>query len=493
MSGASENPRAKRAGLRRSVLSLSVVNTFEMAVQVILPMVLVRLLSDADFGLYRTLWLIAITCSGALALGMPGSLYYFLPRSEQPRSSIFVLQAASYMLLAGLVAAAGTAAFVLLHETGQKVGLGAVPFIGLWVFASLLDYFFTSQQQVPTQARINLSFALLRIVLVMTAAVMFRQWPAVLAAQLIFVGLKALVCTVCVARFVQPGARPDRTSLAEQVRYSLPIGTSTALFLLRGRIDQWLVASTFTVAQFGLYSIASVFAPIQTLIRVTVNQVILPEMNRMQSQQNSADMQTLNRRSNLAVAFLIFPAIAFIATWAEPILALLFTNRYSAVAPIVRIYLLIMAIESIEITLILIAMRQGRFMMFVDALVLPIAIGSAMLGAHFLGVPGAALGGLVGAGLAQSALYLRCKKLTDLPIAMLQDWRGLARIGLCSLLAALGSQLVYFFNFPDGLSLKLPAAGLLFTAVYWSALKFLGAAASVRQVFGQRLANAGGF
>jgi O-antigen/teichoic acid export membrane protein len=493
MSAPSDTARAKHGGLRRSVLSLSVVNTFEMAIQVVLPMVLVRLLTDSDFGLYRTLWLIAITCSGALALGMPGSLYYFLPRSRRRQRAIYVLQAALYMMLAGLVAAAGTAAFVLLHETGHKIGLGAIPFIGLWVFASLLDYFFTAQQLVPIQARINLSFALLRITLVMTAAMVFQQWPAVLAAQLIFVGLKAIVCAVCVARALPLSVQVNRKSLNEQVGYSLPIGTSTALFLLRGRIDQWLVASMFTVAQFGMYSIASVFAPIQTLIRLTVNQVILPEMNRMQSQQNNAEMQTLNRRSNLAVAFLIFPAIAFIGVWAEPILAVLFTNRYSAVAPIVRIYLFIMAVESIEITLILIAMRQGRFMMMVDGLVLPIAIGSALLGAYLFGVAGAAAGGVVGAVLAQSALYFRCKKLTGLPIAKLQDWRGLARIALCSGLAAVGSQSVEWFNFPEGISLKLPVAGLLFTAIYWSALRIFGAAASVRQVFGQRLASVGGF
>lgn len=493
MSASSNNPGAKRAGLRRSVLSLSVVNTLEMAIQVVLPMVLVRLLADADFGLYRTLWLIAISCSGILAMGMPGSLYYFLPRSEKHQSSIFVFQAAIYMLLAGLLAAAGTAAFVLLHETGHKIGLGAIPFVGLWVFASLLDYFFTAQQAVPIQARINLSFALLRITLVMTAAVVFKQWSAVLAAQLIFVGLKAIVCAVCIARYLPLSVRANRDSLREQIHYSLPIGMSSALFLLRGRIDQWLVASMFTVTQFGMYSIASVFAPVQTLFRLTVNQVILPEMNRMQSLQNNSEMQTLNQRSNLAVGFLIFPSIAFIATWAEPILSLLFTNRYSAVAPIVRIYMLIMAVESIEIALILVAMRQGRFMMYVDALVLPIAIGTAMLGAKYFGVSGAAAGGLVGAVLAQSALYLRCKKLTGLPIAQLQDWRGLARIILCSVLAALGSQVVSLFDFSGSLSLKLPLAGLLFMAIYWSALKFCGAAASVRQVFGQRLASFGGF
>ena len=217
MSDSSDTPRARRTGLRRSVLSLSVVNIFEMAIQVVLPMVLVRLLSDSDFGLYRTLWLIAITCSGALALGMPGSLYYFLPRNKPAKSTVYVIQAAGFMALAGLVAALGTAAFVFWHETGHAIGWGSVPFVGLWVFASLLDFFFTSQQAVPTQARVNLSFALMRIVLVMTAAIVFGNWPAVLAAQLVFVGLKAIVCSICVAGYGHPSVKSTRQSWREQL------------------------------------------------------------------------------------------------------------------------------------------------------------------------------------------------------------------------------------------------------------------------------------
>lgn len=485
--------RSAAARLRKSVISLSLVNAVEMGIQVFLPMALVRVLTDGDFGLYRTLWLIAITSSGALALGVPGSLYYFLPRLEKPQARVYMVQAAAYMALAGMVAALGTAAFIWRSETGNAIGWGAVPFVGLWVFSSLLDFVFNSQQRVPVQAAINLSFALLRIALVLSAALVYRSWTAILIAQLVVVAVKAVVCMIAVKKFVEPYEPPTRQSIVDHGKYCAPIGISTALYLIRGKIDQWLVASLFSVAQFGAYSIASVFTPIQTLIRITVNQAILPEMNRLQAQENLADMLSLNIRSNLAVGFLMFPSLAFIATWAEPLLTVLFTNRYSDVAPVVRVYLLVLLIESLEVGLILVSMRQGRFMMTVDTIALPIAIGIAALGAVLFGLPGAAAGGVAGAAFAQSALYLRCRKLTGTPLARLQQWRTLGAIIVASGLATLMSLLAQLQGLPQMPILKVALAAALFVCGYWLALKALGLSSEIRKVFGERLAHVGGF
>jgi O-antigen/teichoic acid export membrane protein len=479
--------------LRQSVLTLSFSNAVEMAVQVLLPIVLVRLLSEADFGLYRTLWLIAFTCSGTLALGMPGSLYYFLPRLNKSQSSSFLLQTAGFMLLVSGVAAVGTAAFVAMNESGQAIGVSAIVFVFLWVFASLLDYVFNAHQAAATQAKVNLSFAVLRVILVLGSALIFKDWAAVMAAQLILVALKGTVCALSVAHFARPVVKPTRETMLEQGRYSLPFGISTGLYLLRGRVDQWLVASLFTVTQFGLYSIASIFTPIQSLVRMTINQVVLPEMSRMQSQSNDGEMQALNRRCNLAVGLLMFPMLAFLATWAEPILSLLFTDRYNAAAPVLRVYLLGMLIESIEVAWIMVAMRQGRFMMINDAIALPISIAAAYLGAKVFGLPGAAAGGIAGVVAAQIILYRRCSKLTGLPLSGIQDWPGLARIALASVLAALVSFGTRWLGLQVPLFFQLLVAGLVFVATYLSVLRLLGSAATIRAVLGLRFAKLAGF
>lgn len=483
---------ARTAALGKSVASMGIASAADIFAQVTIPILLVRLLDDTEFGLYRTLWLVTSTLPGLLALGIPHSLSYFLPRSDRARSSIYVIQATLHMAAAGVIAGACTALFMWFQGDAHPLGWPAIVFVALWIGTTVLDTLFIAQQAVPTQAKINLSFTALRVTVVLGAAAIWHSWWMVLIAHVAIAGVKAIVFGIAVRRFVGT-ARPGRDTLREQYAYAMPVGISGALYILRGRLDQWLVASLFSAAQFGLYSVAAVFAPIQTLIRVTVNQVIQPELSRLQSQHDLVGMRTLNQRSNVAVTLLLFPALAFIGVWAESILSVLFTDRYSGAAPFVRMYLLTMAIESVELAMVLVSMGHGRFVMKVDLLVLPFAVGTALFGGLLFGMVGAPAGAIVGAFLAQLLIYRRFASLSRIRASDTQDWGAIARIFLASGLSAAASWVVASFSVPGGAIGRLILAGLLFVLVYRIMLSLLGLESKVRASLGRRLARLIGF
>jgi O-antigen/teichoic acid export membrane protein len=493
MSSPPQTPHAPRkVGLGTSVASMGAATVGDLIAQVTIPILLVRLLDETDFGLYRTLWLLAATLPSVLALGVPQSLYYFLPRSDRARSSTYVLQATLHMVAAGVVGAGCAALFMWFQGDAHPLGWPSIVFVALWVGASVLDYFYIAQQAIPTQAKINLSFTALRVASVLGAAFVWQAWWPLMIAHVGVVALKAAVCAVAVRRYVG-SARPSRDALREQYRYAVPVGISTTLYLLRARLDQWLVASLFTAAQFGLYSIAAVFGPLQQLTRVTVNQVIQPELSRLQSQQDFVGMRALNRRSNLGVMLLLLPSIAFIAVWAESILSVLFTDRYSGAAPFVRMYLLTMALESVEIAIVLVAMGHGRFVMKVDALVLPIAIGSALFGAKLFGLVGAPAGAVVGAVIAQGLLYRRFAALSGIRVRDSQEWNAMVRILVACGVSAAASTVAMVVSVPGGTIGRLVLAGLAFTATYRIMLSVLGLGPKVRASLGMRIARLAGF
>ncbi|MEZ5649528.1 MAG: lipopolysaccharide biosynthesis protein [Burkholderiaceae bacterium] len=497
MSASTAQSEAGR-GLRRSILSLSMVNAIDMAFQFLIPMLLVRLLGDADFGAYRTLWLLATTAIGVLGFAVPFSLYYFVPRLPRVESAVFVRQAGLYMALAGALGALAAAWWCSWQGMNLHLGTGVALFVGIWVFASLLDAFFSSQQRAVEQAKLNLFFALLRVGLIIGAAQQWNSWEAVLIAHLVLASAKGLACAVGVARFSAAGARIRSQTVSEHARYVAPFGVSSAMYLLRGRIDQWLVASTFSAAQFGLYSVAAVIIPIQGLLRMTINQVVLPEMNRLQSTGNLDEMQAVNRRGNLAVALLMFPVLAFLSSRTEALLDFLFTADYSAAASVVRIYCVMLLIESIEVTMILTAMRQGSFMMRIDALVLPIVVAVSWLGASEFGPSGAAAGGAAGALIAQVAAFRRTSVVTGTPVRDCQDWWVLGRISLAAAVSAglllclhggvLGQPPVVESGL---LALLIDGAG--FMVVYWLCLRALRLRTAVRDALGASAARFIGF
>jgi O-antigen/teichoic acid export membrane protein len=204
-------------------------------------------------------------------------------------------------------------------------------------------------------------------------------------------------------------------------------------------------------------------------------------------------MRALNQRTNLAVTMLLFPAIAFIAVWAESILSVLFTDRYAGASPFVRMYLLVMAIESLEIAIVLVSMGHGRFVMKVDAIVLPFAVGSALLGAKLFGLVGASAGAIVGAILAQVLLYSRFASLSDIRVRDTQEWWAMARVVAASALAAAASVVAGSLDAPGGAIVRLAVAGITFALVYRILLTVFGLAPKVRRALGARLARMLGF
>ena len=90
-------------GLKRRAFSLGAANAINCALQLLLPVVLVRYLDREVFGEYRLLWLAVGTIMAVAPVDVPDSLYYFLPRSEQMLKRLYVNQTLLFLAAVGLV------------------------------------------------------------------------------------------------------------------------------------------------------------------------------------------------------------------------------------------------------------------------------------------------------------------------------------------------------------------------------------------------------
>src|SRR5262245_43061855 len=89
----------------RKASFLAAAGLSEYALQLVLPVILVRYLTKPEFGNYRLIWLLAETGLILFPLFLPQSLFYFLPRAAagiRPRlvGNVFV----SLLVIGGLSA-----------------------------------------------------------------------------------------------------------------------------------------------------------------------------------------------------------------------------------------------------------------------------------------------------------------------------------------------------------------------------------------------------
>jgi O-antigen/teichoic acid export membrane protein len=467
------------ASLEHRALSLGTANAIDFALQFALPIVLTRTLDPHAFGEYRLLWLAVSTLMLVTPMCMAPSLYYFLPRSDAPTQRLYINQTMLFLVGAGLVSAWALSLWNpflpgKIHGLLEAQGAVVPAFVLAWVFASLLDVLPTAEERVAWQARVVMSLAAVRAVVLSAVAILTQELGPVLWALLAFACLKAGILLTYVARHHGlRGPLARRETYASQVRHAAPFALSGALHGVRSQADQWIAAALFTVTQFASFSVATVLAPIVQIFRQSVNHVFLPSMSRLQSGGDFKGMLALNSRANNMVALLVYPLLGFAFVFAEEIITLVYTRTYLDAAPVLRLYVAALVAFVVELVSVLFVLKQGPFAARINGIVLVVALPLSYYGAMRWGLTGAAAGSVAAIYLERVASLMRIAKLTGTPVSRLQDWQGLGLILAAGALAAVAAGFALHWA-PWSAFARLVAGAALVAAIYPLALYVFG-------------------
>ena len=416
--------------LTRRALSIGVIKASDKAAQFLLPVVLVRCLDTATFGEYRLLWLLVGTVMAVATLGMPSGLALYLPHAEPERKRLYIHQtmlflAASALLCAALVSPWSPwlpAAMAPLQAHG-----GLVPaFVALWIVASMLDSLPTVEERIRWQAFATIGSSLLRTVLVGVGAWASGDITIVFWLLLAVVLAKLAMLAAYVRRYHGFGAPWfERRAFADQFRQLAPFGLASVLYNLRGQGDQWIAASLFALHSFAAFSVAAVLSPLVVIFRRSVLQAFVPKMSRLHAAGDVRGMLDLNSRGNVLVATLLYPALAFAFAFAEDFVTLVYTSAYLEAVPVMRVYIVGLAVMVVEITSVLLMLRQGSFALGVNTLALIVSVATSWALAGWVGLAGAAAGSVAAIFLDRLISLRRISKQVGIPVRQLQDWRGI--------------------------------------------------------------------
>lgn len=477
-------------GMKRGALTLTAANMLDFALQFMLPIALVRLLPAAAFADYRLAWLAIGTAMAIAPFALPRSLFYFLPRSSEGQRASYVHQTLLALLVSGLCAGLLLGPWNALLPSSLRAMSGAAwfmpAFLGLWVAASLAEFLPNARGEVAAQARTILLLALLRVAMVALAAWSGRA-EIVFGALVAYAAIKLAVVLHHVWRHYGLKVFPlERAAVRTQAAYVLPFGLASALFLLRGQADQWVAAALFPATVFAAFSIGAVIMPVVALVRNSVSNAIAPRLSALESGNDQAGMLRLNQRANLAAAFVLMPTLALTAVLAGHIVSVVYTAQYLAAADAMRINCLALLGVAVEVSTLTVVLNQGRFLLRVDAVLLPASLAAGFIGASAWGLPGAALGNVLTLAAGNAFSFWRVARVTGVPVRRLQQWGTLGRILAATLGAAGLALLLERADLVGGSAATLGEAlliGAAFVIVYPLMLGLAGVLPEARALF----------
>jgi O-antigen/teichoic acid export membrane protein len=442
--------------------------------QFLLPVILVRFLTPEAFGQYRMLWLAIMTMMMIVPLSMPQSLYFFMPRGNAVTQRIHARITLLYLAGAGLLGSLAISPWNPWLPAGMRslaeFGL-LVPAIALlFAVTSLLDILPTVEEQVSWQILIVITLSLMRTLALGAAVVLTGELrPVILLLLLLLLFKLAVLLTYMARRHGLAGRWLEPRAFVTQFRHASPLGLSSALYGLRAQADQWVAASLFALGSFAVFSIASVLGPLVNLFRQSVNHVFLPSMSKLHAGDDLTGMTALNSRANVMVASLVYPLLALVFAFAEEVVTLVYTASYVDAAPVMRVYILGLLPFVVELSSLLLLLREGGFAMRLNSGLLVFSVVASLYGGAKFGLAGAALGSTMAIYLDRWVTLSRLSRSMGIAFSHLQDWSALGLLLLLAALAGLvgrtGADLLYPSAHP---ALRLVFGGTLLAVCYGS-------------------------
>ena len=461
----------------RPALVLMTGRTLGFAVSFCLPIILVRIFDQAEFGTYKQMFLIYGTLFGIVQLGMAESLFYFLPRA--------VRDSGSYVVNSTLVlAAAGLACLVFLTTAGDMIagwmsnpGLAPlIPFLGLFTLlmlaASGLEIVMTSRNRYGLAATSYACSDFARAMLCVLPVLLVPKLEWLLIGAIAFASLRLCAMAWYVWQEFDGSLRPNLEFLKHQFIYAAPFALYVLVHVMQDTLHQYAVSYYFDAATFAIYSVGCLQVPLVDLMATSTVNVMMVKMAEEIKEGRDNAVVDMWHDTIRKLALIFFPLFGVLLVTARDLIVLLFTEAYFASVPIFMVWSSAILLAVIPMDGLLRVYAQTRFLLALNVIRLLMIAACLHWFLSALELVGAVLITVLASALGKGLGLVRMKYLWQVGLADLLPWRNLLGIGAVAAAAGLATVIV-------SSSLDVAALPRLVTACLVYTVSYLGIAFSV--------------
>jgi O-antigen/teichoic acid export membrane protein len=428
---------------------LSLGNAAALVLQTLLGIFLARYWTREAYGSYLQVTMVVATVSPILFLGIPSSLYYFLPRYADHRRERVLVQSMALLLSLGVLGAlgvgllAGPLAEVLnnphLAPAIRWYGLALVGMLPAAAAHPLLvgrERFHAATLVVVAQA---LADTLVTAVAVLAGASL-EALAAGLAAAHIVVG--GAVCAIALAEVGGPrgvaAAWPvDRALLAEQLRYAVPFATSTHIGTFGRFVDRYIIGAAFAPALFAVYAVGARQVPVFPLLLSSISIVLQQRFTALHREGRTADILPLWQTAMRKQALLVLPLAALLFVLADPFVTGLYSEQYRDSVPVFQIYLGLLVLKIATWPIVLTAVGETRLLLVGSLVSLAASVVVSLALVRPLGLLGPAIGAVAGPVVVAIYYQYRTGRILGVSWRRLVPWWDVLRVASAAAVAAL--------------------------------------------------------
>ena len=471
-----------QGGFAQRAVWLTAANSIAFGLSFIAPLLLVRTLSQTEFGEYKQVFQILMSMISALNLQVASTAYYFMPRAPDKKLQVVINVLAFYAGVGALVATLFIfypECALLVFESGDLPAY--MPLLGvtilLWLVSSNLEVVPLALGDVRASSVFIVISQLTKSALTVGAALAFHSVRAMIWAAAIQGILQILFMFVYIRRrFGSFRDAFDPALFKAQIGNALPFGLGSFAQVTQGDLHNFMVSRFFPPAGFAVYSAGLFQLPLLGLLTTSFSGALIPDVSRLAAAGERRAIIPIWLNAVRKLALVVVPICALMFVLRYEIITLLFTDAYIEAAPLFGIYVFSALLPMTLTGAPMRAYEEFKFFRFkLHLALLPVTFGALYAGINAAGLIGA-VSALVGLQTLEAAIVLAVVgRRLGFVAGDLRHLKPALRTALAAGAAALAAFAVKLALEQAHASVKIIICGAVFGTVYVFAAYAFGA------------------
>jgi len=439
----------------------------------VIPVLLVRWLSQDEFGRYKQAFLVVATAQKVLQLGFANAAFYYLPRERDRRSSI-VCNILIFNLVLGAVVWLTPALYpeslkLIVGDEGLSPVASLIGFVtAIWIFSEFLEIVATAHQDTRYSTIFIVGAQLTRSGFLVGATLLRPSVSGLLWAA----GLQGVLQTAVLLWYLHsrfPGfwLKSDWRTFREQFSYAIPLGVAGLLYTMQTDLHKFFVAHAVDTSTFAIYAIGCTQLPLVALLRASVGSVMIPRVSLLEQQGRRVEITRVLTSAARKVSAFYWPIYFYFLVTGREFIIVLFTRSYLDAWPIFAVNLTLVPMEIVLLDPVFRAYKESRFFLLWTRAVIAIAL----VGALYLVTPRFGMIGAIAAAvsvtlaerIAHSWKVVRILRIGRGQLGQLLD---VVKLGMAAAAAGVAAWLVRGALLENHPIVILLVCGLVFASIY---------------------------
>jgi O-antigen/teichoic acid export membrane protein len=260
--------------LKKQAIHVFTGRSISFIVTFFVPLILVRIFTENDYGVYRQILLVSTSIAGILSLNITNSLYYFLPlKNTQNEKSGILSQTYLLILIISLLFIASS--FFINDIIEKRVGnivsttiiLAIICHIVFSLLSGPLDNLFVIESKTKIAMFYYAFDKIFRMIIVLIALLFFGRVVTVVWFLVGYLFMKAMFLFIYLIKNYDISFKKLKIeNIKSQLNYIIPLGFSLIVGTIGKYADQFILMAFFTTADFALYSVGKFNIPMIAML-----------------------------------------------------------------------------------------------------------------------------------------------------------------------------------------------------------------------------------